>query len=316
MRENPPIDKLEATELLSDKATRHPCMLKGCSPVCQGRPYKHDECLRQLNVNSHLFRQKNHQKKLSLTDKGPEAGEMILLHIHFGEMPRWASSSLPACLPPLLTHTSTPTPHPHPGHRHRQQQRQHLNIDTHQRQRNRHQHDRTPRQHPREEDLPLVEGMDPPPAVLPDEIVPAMAGVPSDHGHQDDPSEDREEEEDDEAAAGGALEVGVVLGHPLGQSRRVGEFPTLVELAVCLFEESAVFLQDSAAFGLGTGRGAAVFVAEEGLEHLLVDGEGGAFFPENVHVVVGHVDAAGHLFFSTGAGKGLKHGHLKAVALW
>lgn len=78
------------------------------------------------------------------------------------------------------------------------------------------------------------------------------------------------------------------------------EFPTVVHVAPGLFEDAAITLKGSAEFGFGAFGGGAVLVAEESLEQLSVDGEGGAFFLEDVHVIVGEDDAGGDLFVGAG----------------
>ena len=94
------------------------------------------------------------------------------------------------------------------------------------------------------------------------------------------------------------------------------ELPTMVLLAVGLFEDAAVFLPDGSSLGFRSGGDSAVFVAEEGLKHLLIDWKGWTRPLEDVHVIIGHDHTMSNLFIGAGMRQGFVVAHLKAVTLW
>lgn len=85
-------------------------------------------------------------------------------------------------------------------------------------------------------------------------------------------------------------------GDALGEAWSVREFPAVVDVAVGLLENAAIFLQDGASFGFGAVGYSAVFVSEEDFEHRIAEGEDWTLLLEDVHVIVGHVHALLNLF--------------------
>ncbi len=208
-------------------------------------------------------------------------------------------------------------PHPHllsssqpqPGNRSLEQHpNQHQRDSNHSDDR----HGRPSRPH----NLFLMERLHSPLGVLSYHIITYVAEIPGDQEDQERPTKNRDEEQENESSAHLTLDLDVVLGDALGKMWSVREFPTGVHFAVGLFENAAITFKDGASFGFGTVGDRAVFVAEEGLEHLVVDGEGGTLLLEDVHVIVGHEHARSNLFVGAETRQRFVGSQIKAVAWW
>jgi hypothetical protein len=161
-----------------------------------------------------------------------------------------------------------------------------------------------------------MKGLYTPLGVLSHDVVTDIAKVPGDEEDEEWPANDGDEEDGDESSSHLTLNLDVVLGDAPGEMGGVREFPTIVDFAVGLLEETAVTLKDGASFGFGAVGQSAVLVAEEGLQHLIGDGEGWTLLLHDVHVVVGHDHAGRNLFFGALTCQWFVGGQFKAIAWW